>query len=72
MKEKQATKRCTSPSQKHSYGKSSNGNMRKKTKTRKHPLAPKKPRSAFILFSQHMHNEKDDKCEEMNQKVSTN
>lgn len=26
-------------------------------KFRKHPLAPKKPRSAFILFSKHMHNE---------------
>jgi hypothetical protein len=26
-------------------------------KLRKHPLAPKKPRSAFILFSQYMHNE---------------
>jgi hypothetical protein len=51
------------------YAKSSNGILRKKSKTRKHPLAPKKPRSAFILFSQHMHNEKDDNCKEMNQKV---
>ncbi len=33
------------------------GAKAKKQKTRKHPLAPKKPRSAFILYSQYMHNE---------------
>ncbi len=33
------------------------GSKKRKQKLRKHPLAPKKPRSAFILYSQHMHNE---------------
>ena len=33
-------------------------------KLRKHPLAPKKPRSAFIFYSQHVHNEgKVDDCD---------
>jgi hypothetical protein len=42
-----------------------------KGKPRKHPLAPKKPRSAFILFSQHMHhvNKKDACFSESNEKV---
>jgi hypothetical protein len=34
---------------------SKKGNI--ETKLRKHPLAPKKPRSAFIFYSQYMHNE---------------
>mmetsp|Transcript_16953 Transcript_16953/g.24138 ORF Transcript_16953/g.24138 Transcript_16953/m.24138 type:complete len:373 (+) Transcript_16953:101-1219(+) len=44
-----------------SDGKTSNGRVKRKEKRagilRKNPRAPKKPRSTFILFSKHMHNE---------------
>ncbi len=36
-------------------------------KLRKHPLAPKKPRSAFIFFSQYMHNESTSLVEHIGQ-----
>jgi hypothetical protein len=55
-----------------SGGKASIKYVRKRNQPRKHPLAPKKPRSAFILFSQHMHNgeKKDIECKELlNKKV---
>jgi hypothetical protein len=54
-----------------SEGKTSMKCVRKRNQPRKHPLAPKKPRSAFILFSQHMHNgeKKDNEYKELLNKV---
>jgi hypothetical protein len=47
-------------------GKESISLIRKKKRPSKHPIAPKKPCSAFIHFSQQMHREKKlpHKCNE--------
>lgn len=43
---------------------SKRGSSNVDARLRKHPLAPKKPRSAFIFYSQHVHNEgKVDDCD---------
>jgi hypothetical protein len=43
---------------------SKRGSSNVDARLRKHPLAPKKPRSAFIFYSQHVHNEgKVDACD---------